>query len=138
MQSLTLDAILENLNCKKVRLLKSDVDGFDFDILNSAKKVLLRELPLVYFECFYLQEWQKIGYIQQIHLLYESGYIDWIIFDNFGSVVMRTENIECLFQLMEYIWNQNIGKASRTIHYFDILAAQKGDTALINTVLAGY
>ncbi len=39
---------------------------------------------------------------------------------------------------MRYLWNQNIGRATRTIHYYDVLAVQDKDANLIDRVLADY
>ena len=39
---------------------------------------------------------------------------------------------------MNYVWQQNIGQATRTIHYFDILTVQQNDSALIDKVLSEY
>ncbi len=135
-KSLPLDEIIPNtLN---VRILKSDVDGFDYDVLDSSMAVIEANKPIIFFECQYDFEYQKNGYINTLKVLESSGYCDWTVFDNFGELVVRTNNINIISQLMNYIWQQNIGNATRTIYYFDILCVQKKDSLLIDKVLSEY
>jgi hypothetical protein len=60
------------------------------------------------------------------------------VFDNYGEVMLRTNEVQHLFQLMEYVWRQNSRGATRTIYYYDILAAVSTDVDLIADVLRGY
>ncbi len=70
--------------------------------------------------------------------LQSEGYRDWVIFDNFGDIIVRTTDLSIVFQLLTYVWNQNIGQAVRTIHYYDVLAVQPSDSDLIDLVLREY
>lgn len=94
--------------------------------------------PIIFFECEYDFEYQKSGYSKTLKSLESAGYCDWTVFDNFGEVVIRTNDIGIITQLMNYVWQQNIGQATRTIHYFDILTVQQNDSALIDKVLSEY
>ena len=54
MTSRTLDDVVTGANLQnKVRLCKSDVDGFDFDVIDSADATLERDAPILFFECHY-------------------------------------------------------------------------------------
>jgi FkbM family methyltransferase len=56
-KSLPLDEMIPNtLN---VRILKSDVDGFDYDVLDSSMAVIEKHKPIIFFECQYDFEYQK-------------------------------------------------------------------------------
>ena len=46
--------------------------------------------------------------------------------------------MDVVIQLMRYVWSQNIGHATRTIYYYDVLAVQDKDTNLIDRMIADY
>lgn len=121
-----------------VRILKSDVDGFDYDVLDSSMTVIKKHKPMIFFECQYDYEYQKTGYLNTLKELECAGYYDWTVFDNFGEVVIRTSDLNVIFQLMSYVWQQNTGQSTRTIYYYDILAVQETDSALVSKALEEY
>jgi len=132
----SLDDILLTLSCPPVRLLKSDVDGFDYDVIDSAEMLLTKHHPLVFFECQHETDSQKAGYEKTLRWMNETGYVDWTVFDNFGELVLRTRDIDQLLQLMQYVWRQNASAATRTIYYFDVLAVVATDSMFVDRVLA--
>lgn len=134
----SLDSILDDLSPTQVKLLKTDVDGFDWDVIDSSRHLLSSSQPMVFFECQFEDEYQKAKFKETISWLKENGYEDWTVFDNFGEVMARTQNIEIIFQLMEYVWRQNQKVATRTIYYYDILAASSQDSQLIDAALKEY
>lgn len=133
-----LDALIPDGAGLNIRLVKSDVDGFDYDVLDSSHAVLDRHGPMLFFECYQDHEYQKQGYSNTLRSLAAAGYCDWTVFDNFGELVLRTGDIAVIDQLMDYVWKQNTGSAARTIYYLDILAVRNADSALIDKVLAEY
>ena len=133
-----LDDILLFNKILNIRLLKSDVDGFDYDVIDSAESNIKSYLPIIFFECQLDHISQKKGYEKTIANLCSQGYTDWIIFDNFGEIVLRTGDIQQIFQLFEYVWRQNIKHSSRTIFYYDVLTFTKKDNILINKVINDY
>jgi FkbM family methyltransferase len=135
-KSMPLDKLVPTRS--KIRILKSDVDGFDYDVLNSSILTIERHKPIIFFECQYDFDYQKQGYLKLIKLLESKGYCDWTVFDNFGEVVIRTGDSLILEQLMDYVWQQTTGKSTRTIYYYDILAIQKKETPLIDKILGEY
>ncbi len=137
-ESKPLDKLVSEVTHPNIRLLKTDVDGFDYDVLDSSIAVIQKHKPILFFELQYDFEYQKDGYIKTLHSLESEGYFDWTIFDNFGEVMIRTQDITVIIQLMHYVWNQNTGSAKRTIYYYDVLAVQKTDSTLIDQVLAAY
>lgn len=124
-KSVKLDDLLKNLSYERIGLLKTDVDGFDYDVLDSSFEIIKANSPILFFELFFSNEIQKQGYNKTITFLADIGYCDWTVFDNFGAVVIRTSEIKSIFQLMNYVERQNLRLSTRTIHYFDILAVQK-------------
>lgn len=137
-KSVELDDLISDLTISNISLLKSDVDGYDWDVINSAELLLRKQHPLIFFECQYESELQKENYIKTINFLGSIGYCDWTIFDNFGSVIIRTGDIECIFQMMNYIWAQNCKQATRTIFYYDILAATNAELSIVDKALNDY
>lgn len=133
-----LDEILADIACPPVKLLKTDVDGFDYDVIDSARDLLTSQHPILFFECQYDFEYQKKGYEKTIKWLKTIGYSDWTIFDNFGEIMLRTNDVQQLYQLLEYTWKQNTKAATRTIFYYDILAVTPIDTRFIDIALATY
>jgi FkbM family methyltransferase len=135
-KSHVLDEII--LNKKNIRLLKSDVDGFDYDVLDSSMSIIEKNKPIIFFECYYDFEYQKLGYINTLKQLEIISYCYWIVFDNFGEVMVKTNDVSIIIQLIDYLWQQNIGKTSRSIYYYDILVVQKKDMDFIDGVLEEY
>jgi FkbM family methyltransferase len=138
MSTQTLDAIFANTSTAKIRLLKSDVDGYDYDVIESARSLIERHSPLIFFECQFDHEFQKTNYLSTIAGLESMGYADWAMFDNFGQLLLRANSVSQVIQLFEYVWRQNINQSTRTIYYFDVLASTRTDTLLIDRVLKDY
>lgn len=136
--SRSIDQIVDEVKLPLVRLLKSDVDGFDFDVLDSADAVIESVQPLLYFECQYFNQDQRNSYLRTIERLAAKGYSDWSVFDNFGALMLRTTDLNVLQQLIEYVWHQNLGASTRTIHYFDILACSQQNKSVVDLALAEY
>lgn len=135
-QSLPLDEIITPGHL--VRILKSDVDGFDYDVLDSSMAIISRHGPMIFFECQCDHEQQLTGYRRTLTSLEATGYCDWTLFDNYGELLVRTDDLGIVDQLLQYVWRQNTGQATRTIYYFDILAVRKEDSTLIDRVLSEY
>jgi FkbM family methyltransferase len=136
--SVTLDSLVLPVQSGRVELLKSDVDGFDFDVLDSAARLIAEHLPILFFECHFGDLNQKDGYQKTIAALQRSGYCAWTVFDNYGDVLLRTREIDVLFQLFDYVDRQNAGLTTRTIHYFDVMAGTERHEALLTTAVSDY
>jgi FkbM family methyltransferase len=134
----SLNQILANLAItNNVSLIKSDVDGFDYDVLNSASDLLKTDL-ILFFECDYRTPQQYSSYRELIDLLFDSGFCEFAIFDNFGTLIGKFNRKHEILQLMHYIYDQNCNLATRTINYFDILAYKESNTTLVTKVLEDY
>ena len=134
-----MDLVIGEAPHTRVCLLKTDVDGFDYDVLNSASSTIKKYKPIIFFELQYSDAAQKNGFRETLESLLSEGYNDFTIFDNFGEVMFRSSQIREIIQLMEYIWRQNLGLANRTIYYFDILAAVRpADSLVIDAALSNY
>ncbi len=125
LQTKTLDEICieYSTECSSLSLLIIDTDGFDYDVLMSAKSQVEAQQPLLFFECQFSDGYQLDGYLEVLHWLDKSGYSDWHLFDNFGGYLLNTNSIATIIQIIEYIQQQNVSNATRTMYYLDILAA---------------
>lgn len=137
-RSQPLDELLADAPGSNIRILKTDVDGFDYDVIDSSLAVIRTNGPLIYFECQFDHDYQKAAYEKTLAALESEGYRDWTVFDNFGEVVVRTRDLGVIIQLMNYVWRQNTGNSLRTIYYYDVLAVRSEDAALVDRVLAEY
>lgn len=134
----TLDDIVRGESLQNVSLLKVDVDGFDYDVLNSGEQLVREHTPLLFFEAFVANESQRAGYKGALRALHEAAYRDWVVFDNFGELVLRSRDVAQVEQLLDYCWRQTSGHSTRTINYLDVLAATERHSALIDGVVSDY
>jgi hypothetical protein len=104
-----LDLVIGETPHTRVCLLKTDVDGFDYDVLNSASSTIKKHKPIIFFELQYSEVAQKNGFRETLESLFRRGYNDFTVFDNFGELMFRSNQIREIIQLMEYIWRQNVG-----------------------------
>lgn len=137
-KSISLDELLCEDEKMHLRLLKSDVDGFDYDVLDSAGSALVNNFPILYFECQLDDGCQKDGYRKTIESLRSMGYSNWVVFDNFGLEIMRTKEISIVHQLLEYLWSQNMEISTRTLFYYDLMAYHENDSKLVDGALSKY
>ena len=114
------------------------MDGFDYDVLDSSMCVIKKNKPIIFFECEFNFKYQKLGYINTLKQLKIAGYCYWIVFDNFGEVFLKTSDLSIIFQLIDYMWKQNVGKTTRTIFHYDILTVQRNNLFFIDRVLKKY
>ncbi len=137
-RSRTLDDLLDQAQVGRIRLLKTDVDGWDYDVIDSASRLIRNNRPLIYFELQYDNVQQYGGYLDTINRLEATGYCCWCVFDNFGSLMLQTNDARNIRQLMDYVKIQNQGVATRTIYYMDILACCGADEELATKVVDSY
>ena len=91
-KSKKLDDIIISFNIKKIRLIKVDVDGYDFNILFSAINEITKNKPDIFFEYDPLDESGKKSYLNLIKKLNEIGYSNWTLLDNYGNVIFKNKN----------------------------------------------
>lgn len=122
----------------RIRVIKTDVDGFDYDVIDSAIPLIIKDKPLIFFEYDCSTEMQRAGFERMLSSLEAHGYCDWAVFDNFGQLVLRTDALGVVRQLVDYAWKQKQGASTRTVYYFDVLACHADDKDLVAEVLASY
>ena len=140
-RSVTLDSIVEqtlNPRGQTVRLLKSDVDGYDHDVLASANHVLATQSPMLFFECLASNHDQLNAYKASLSGLYEQGYRHFWVFDNYGNPMFCAGEPSQVTQVFDYIWRQANHAVTRSMYYVDILAVVPQDKLLADQVVAQY
>lgn len=133
----TLDDVVNGFSTS-ISLLKSDVDGFDFDVLRSGGECILRNKPLIYFECDYENATQLESYHDVVNWLANVGYHHWVAFDNFGGVVLANSTSLNVNQLLDYVWRQKAGRSPRTMFYLDLLSVPASYKSLADRALDNY
>ena len=136
----SLDHIIQRfgLDPRNVSLLKTDTDGYDYDVLRSCESLLQSNQPIIFYECQTDTVSQVNEYIDLLQWLQSIGYSYWVAFDNFGAVITSTTDVLQIYDLVKYIWRQEEGLSTRTIFYIDILACCNRDSRLINDAINGY
>ena len=122
----SLNAIVEEFDYKP-DLIKIDVDGMDYDVINSYK---FEQQPMIYFEADYQTETQLELFKKLIYDLVKKSYSEFYLFDNFGELVtvVFADDIDYIDSLFNYVWNLKQRRSTMTIYYFDILAVTPKDS----------
>ena len=133
-RSVRLDEIVgaqRDLLPKKIRLLKSDVDGYDYDVIASAGPLLDNERLIIFFECYAEDDEQRAGYLDLFDRLDARGYHHFSFFDNFGNFLQHATTMAAARGQLRDAWRGPAPGATRTTYYLDVLACRDADIALI-------
>lgn len=131
--------ILEDkkINTENVSLIKSDVDGNDWDVIESAQSYLINK-PYLYFECDYKKYYEYKKFNELFFKLKSLDYSFFSFFDNFGQYICTLSNLDQINELLEYIGRQNFFNGTRTFFYFDVLAFNNKKKKDVNEMLQKY
>ncbi len=129
----SLQAILSDhpeFGCAK--LLKTDTEGFDFDIIRQSIEFIRHSKPVVFFEYDpHLRPDEPLAGLETIQALISIGYSDFIYHDNYGNFLLHSDsnNSSIFNDLNSYLAsNRRHGVA---IYYFDICALHEEDADLV-------
>ena len=136
--SQSLDAILQGSPLAKLRLIKSDVDGFDYDVIFSANNIIGEYKPMIFFECMVENLEQKDNFLSVFRYLIDKKYTDFFIFDNYGQYILKVTSTQGIQEIIEYIWRQRSDIGTRTFWYFDVLAVVESDRDFASQIVADY
>ena len=137
-QSETLDRVLLDIEVKSLSLIKVDVDGYDWDVIDSGMASIEAVSPIIFFEYFIGDIHQKQGYQATMINLKSLGYDNFAIFDNYGQFIVRTTDLYIVLQLGEYLWRQNQPVSARTFYYFDLLLWKSRSDDIVDAALEDY
>jgi hypothetical protein len=115
-----------------ISLIKIDVDGFDWDVIESGIDEIEDGRPYLFFEAQVFDLIGINGTIQVLEKLSKSDYI-FVIFDNFGNYATTTGDVDAVSKLVKYSYH--VGENQSPIDYFDILCVQKTHVQNIEKIL---
>jgi FkbM family methyltransferase len=119
-----LDSLLNKngIPVDQIVLIKTDTEGYDADVMLSAKNALRASEPMLFWENQFHDDVEE----QDLHAFYGSiaalGYRHIWIFDNFGNLMLAECSYEALYDINRYIISQERYACTRTMHYTDVLA----------------
>jgi FkbM family methyltransferase len=116
-----LDTLVDNHG--EVILLKVDTDGFDFDVIQSAERILSQSEPILFWENEIAEDFQFEGFSQLYKMLEKNGYSHIFIFDNYGNLITEESNFSTLKNINSYLYSMEKNGQSRTFYYTDVLAS---------------
>jgi len=147
--TLSFAELIIRTGAKDISIIKSDTDGFDWDVLASIGeylKIAKPQLPLIFFEMqTYLQELgfndedrpNRIRlYLDSISDLFALGYEEFLLLDNFGVPILRGHDVSLVEQVERYLESsQTLGKRVPAF-YIDIALFCRHHTEVIEKSLA--
>jgi FkbM family methyltransferase len=105
----------------RIELIKIDVDGYDWEVLDSGMDFVAQDNPLIFFEALCLDRKGLTGLAATVENLSALHY-SFALFDNFGNFVIESNEHRVINQLVSYTFSPHLA-SSIPINYFDVLAA---------------
>ncbi len=131
-----LDEILDSKT--KISLIKTDTDGFDFDVIESGKTILSTSEPILFWENEIKNDFQLQGYADLYNRLESIGYKYLFVFDNFGNILFEYCSYKVLKELNNYIYNLYINNRKKTLYYTDVLACTEKNIIYVENAINSY
>lgn len=130
----SIDTLCEENGFKNISLIKSDVDGWDWDVISSAFQVIKRDKPVLFFEMMVIDSSMLSDYSRLLKKLNEHGYSDFYIFDCFGAFMFHTTNVGLVSEFGDYLLTQYKSKTARVIYYIDIMCGVADDPVMRRSI----
>jgi len=120
----TLDEIVaDHPAAARANVVKIDTDGYDFEVIAGARKLLSANQPALLFEC---ADMKKPNYAEEcleaLKLLEGAGYREALVYDNYGYLMGRysLSDLRPFRNLLFY-------QLTSRFHYFDVLCMKDAD-----------
>ncbi len=114
------------------KLLKTDTEGFDFDIVRQSMEFVQQSRPAIFFEYdpHFRPDEPRAG-LETIETLLRAGYSDFIYYDNFGHFLLHSDasNFRIFSDLDNYLASHR--KYGLAVYYFDVCALHREDSDLV-------
>jgi len=130
-----LDKVLEDFEVGDIGLLKVDVDGYDWDVLDTYS---FSQKPPIYIEEDFKEPWQYEKYFAMNQRLSNLGYNNIWMFDNFGCLIGFTKDWDMVNTLNSYVGRMKHGKSQVTLYYLDLLICQDADVDKLGPGVISY
>lgn len=139
---LSLDEILNRcepeIQDATVVLIKSDVDGYDFNVLRSLHRHEVWGRCLCYFEADPSSTIQDAEFSNIVHALGDKQNMKFCVFDNFGNVIAQQVDANLVCELLAYVRRQRGNATTRTIWYIDILAYPAAFSTMVDAAVKAH
>jgi FkbM family methyltransferase len=136
MKKSSLDNLLEIEQPNSIiSLIKTDIDGYDYDVILSGKEYISRIKPLIYSE-FMLRDFTSLGnYLKSVFFLINVGYTKAYVFRNTGEFEISVN----VSELEEYLrLNVDSFNQFSRVSYFDILFTPENYIDTVESVIKLY
>lgn len=121
LNAVSVDALCKEFDLRDVSLIKSDVDGWDWDVIRSSLKVIERDKPIIYFEMMVTDSQVLMEYLKTLNQISGLGYSQFYLFDCFGAFMFETSDLGAISQYGGYLLSQFNSETTRAIYYIDIM-----------------
>jgi FkbM family methyltransferase len=115
---------------QSTKLLKIDVDGYDFDIINNSIDTISLLQPIICFEYdTSFRATGKVEALKAVENLFKIGYSYFLVYDNFGNYLMHLteKDSEKFVDLNAYLNCNQHNSRKPTVFSFDIYAFPLND-----------
>jgi len=123
-----------NIDFSDVGIVKIDTDGYDWDCLSSLYQYLDKnqlDLDYIFYEHqtainsklnnIQIRKDGEKKYLKSLKNLSSIGFNQYFIFDNFGSFITHTTNLELLQNIVKYTRKSQLDNKKPSIYFCDIL-----------------
>ncbi len=121
---------------RNAKLLKTDTEGFDFDIVRQSMEWIASARPIVFMEYdpAFRPEEPDAG-LETLRALSRAGYTRFLYYDNFGNFLLnvRADDTQTQGRLHAYLASHR--KHGTAVYYFDVSAVHEEDEELIVNIL---
>jgi FkbM family methyltransferase len=125
------DVLKKHPAFSRAKLLKTDTEGFDFDILRESLDFLRLARPIIFFEYdpHFRPNEPRAG-LETIGALINEGYSDFVYYDNFGNLLLRANAKQpaAFVDLDAYLASNR--RYGTVVYYFDVCAFHRDDADL--------
>lgn len=118
-----------------ISLIKSDIDGFDFDVILSGQRVISKIKPLIYCEFIFINSNSLDNYLKSVVFLINAGYSKVYLFKNTGEfeISLDITEIEKFIRASIDSYNQFI-----KVSYYDVLFATENNIEIAEGAIRNY
>lgn len=133
------------------KTIKIDTDGYDWDCLESLFDY--SQQNIAHFDFIYYEHqtflnnlgphdenciWRENKYTDALSKLRKHGYINYYIFDNFGTFILSTNQLEILTELIKYVRRTMTQNNIQTINFCDVLICKDENIKLVTKAMRDY
>lgn len=137
-RTVALDDLLSTVGAPTtaITLIKVDTDGYDGDVILSARTILTASHPAIFWENYFstIEQMRDLEALYQI--LFDAGYRYFWVFDNYGNLMLRECGLNNIVDLNEYVASQEFHGCTRSIFYTDVLAVTDDKLARVREAIS--